>query len=132
MNHTHIPAPGPLFHMALTRAVEQGGKDYIDNITIHTVDTYNESDCYLVFDGLNIVGGFAVLPGNELVSVFSLQRGVGHYMRQLWREWWRNGPALHLDCFEHLVDFYRKADFTVDRYEDNWTPGGERVAYMSQ
>lgn len=91
----------------------------------HTLDDLRGKRCFLTADHLT---GFALDDG-DLQNVFNVGpqgRGaaaVAHAVAQ---------GAVTLDCFEpFLPDWYGRQGWTVERYEDNWTPGGPRVAYMT-
>ena len=108
------------------------GQEYRDNITAYELFQYDLFSCYLVSDFLTgeIVGGFCVKSDGELCNVFSIKKGVGSFMCQ---EWLKMNKILHLDCYEHLIPFYKKAGFKVNELCPNWD--GEhlpKVALMAQ
>lgn len=81
--------------------------------------------CFLSDDGAT---GF-VIDGADLQGLYNVgPAGRGSLAVQ---HAIRNG-ARTLDCFEpFLPAYYGAHGFVTDRYEDNWTPGGPRVAYMT-
>ena len=78
--------------------------------------------------------GGAALKGDEIINVFSLEKGEGK--KALLEAIARGGRRL--DCFDKLPgqshglpEYYSKFGFKEVRREKNWTPGGPDVIYMS-
>ena len=116
----------------IINSVVQISDEYYNNITVYDLAYYNACSCFEVtcFDTGKVVGGFAVTSQNELINVFSLERGVGTFMRN---EWLKMTCKLILDCMEHLIPFYEKAGFSIVKLENNWDGVHlPKVAFMSQ
>ena len=64
----------------------------------------------------------------ELCGVFSTVKGRGDaIMRDA-----LTAGAVRLDCFDgYLPGFYARHGFRETHREENWTPGGPDVVYMS-
>lgn len=76
----------------------------------------------------DLLSGYAIRPDGELVNVFSLVPGRGD---MLVSHAVANG-ADHLDCFDgYLPTLYARHGFMATHREQNWTPGGPDVVYMS-
>jgi hypothetical protein len=72
--------------------------------------------------------GFAVVNGDEIVGVFSTERGRGS---EIVTEAVAAGGT-HLDCFDgYLPSLYGRHGFAEVRREANWTPGEPDVVYMA-
>lgn len=72
--------------------------------------------------------GFAVSSDDELVGVFSLERGRGDEIV----EKAIGAGAVALDCFDgYLPTLYGRHGFVEVRREANWTPGEPDVVFMA-
>lgn len=97
----------------------------IDDMLSHGVD-YSAHECYATADG---TAGFAISPDGDLQSVFNY--GQGGRGSALVRAAIAAG-AVTLDCFDgFLPAFYARHGFVIVRREENWTPGGPDVVYMT-
>jgi hypothetical protein len=81
---------------------------------------------HLTDDGLS---GFGVTDTGELIALFSLARGRGDVLVSAATD----AGATRLDCFDgYLPSLYARHGFVPVRREENWTPGGPDVVYMSR
>lgn len=73
--------------------------------------------------------GYGVTDNGTLIGLFSLVRGRGDSLVDQAVE----AGARHLDCFDgYLPSLYARHGFRETHREDNWTPGGPAVIYMSR
>lgn len=89
-------------------------------------DTVAETTrCYVSQEGRT---GFGITESGDLTCLFNIGpagRGQAAVAKAI------ELGARTLNCFEpFLPAYYERLGWHVERWEDNWTPGGPRVAYM--
>lgn len=120
-------APPDVFYDAIHEAWDtpKGELTVGDMLTKYTIDEYAARRLFLSEDRKT---GFAIDPDGDLQSMFNVGptgRGAAAVATAV-----RHG-AKTLDCLgPYLPGWYIRQGWKVDRWEDNWTPGGPAVAYM--
>lgn len=121
----HTPASAEEFHEAVSKA-STGRPDVAENVTKYTPEEYANMRTFLSPDKKS---GFAIKPDNELVSVFSAQKGLNRG-DAIVKDAIGQG-AEHLDAFDpYLPKLYGKHGFEEYKRVPNYTPGGPDVVYM--
>lgn len=114
------------FKQAVSEAwdLSKGTVSVGDMLTEYSISDLNGKQLFLSGDGLT---GYALEDG-DLQSLFNQGpsgRGSAAVADAI------NRGALTLDCLApFLPAWYEQHGFVIDRWEDNWTPGGPPVAYM--
>lgn len=120
---------------SFAEAVENARKlrpDVVENVSKYTPEEYSKMRPFLSPDKKS---GFALKPtdkGEELINVFSAEKGLGRGDKIVSEA--VNRGAQTLDSFDSkaLRDLYEKHGFKEFKREPNFTPGGPDVVYRSQ
>ena len=117
----HSVVPATEFHEAILNAKRKltgGAKaEGVNDLSVYSINEYKTGKTYLSEDQLS---GYAIMHGDELVSVFSVARGRGNLiMRHA-----ISMGARRLDCFAergedgeiqgHLYNLYTRYGFHID------------------
>ncbi|PZP56488.1 MAG: hypothetical protein DI586_03605 [Micavibrio aeruginosavorus] len=97
---------------------------------ISVFENYEQAECWVQNNG---EAGFAIMPGFELVNLFSRKAGLGSQALKFAQE---NYNCINLNCHVgKLEKFYTSHGFQVTRQEENWFTTPEKklppVVYMS-
>lgn len=105
--------------------------DVVENVSQYSPEDYAKMRTFLSPDKKS---GFALKPtekGDELVNVFSAEKGLGRGDKLVSEAVDRGAQTL--DAFDgYLPKLYEKHGFKEYKREPNFTPGNPDVVYMSQ